>query len=404
METRKIIKVRKGKAPLEITKGSEIIYLTPEYLRRNAAPSYVPFSPNLVLVSDDDVLLLWDGSNAGEVFNSRAGALASTMVKLLFDPKRYHRNFIYYHFKYHEGFIKAQTNGSGIPHVDKEILNSIKILPFSYDVQKGLCKILAAVDACITQIRSVIKKQERIKIGMMLDLMNYGVDELGQLRSFEKHKFCLKNGINVPIEWDVDTINSRCLQSAFGPRFPGTFYSLSGTIGTLRTTDLDLEGNINYSTIPFAALNASDFSKHLLLENDLLITRSGTVGLVAVFKKQPFEVIPGAFLIRFRFDETILPEFLRYYFITEPGKRKLLEITEGGVQKNIRGSAVLKLYIPIPPKEEQRIIVNRLNEIENGLRKNFLSLTKFKSLKTGLMQDLLTGKVKVAESILNRVN
>ncbi|MDB5024285.1 MAG: Restriction endonuclease subunit-like protein [Mucilaginibacter sp.] len=404
MQVREIIKVRKGKAPLESAKGNEIIYLTPEYLRGNSAPNYVAYSNNLVLVSDDDVLLLWDGSNAGEVFNGKVGALASTMVKLLFDAKRYHKDFIYYHFKYHEAYIRAQTNGSGIPHVDKEILNGIQLLPFNYDVQKNLCEILASVDSCIIQTRSVIKKQERIKMGMMLDLLTYGIDESGQLRSFEKHKFNFKNGINVPVEWDVDTIDSRCLQSAFGPRFPGTLYSLSGTIGTLRTTDLDLEGNIDYSTIPFAALNPNDFSKHLLLENDLLITRSGTVGLVSVFKKQHFEIIPGAFLIRFRFNETILPEFLRYYFITEPGKRKLLDIAEGGVQKNIRGSAILKLNIPIPPKEEQQMIVNRLDEIENCLKQNHLSLAKLQSLKSGLMQHLLTGEVKVPESITNPVN
>lgn len=396
MKLEKVLKYKKGKSP---QKGQDednlILYLTPEYLRGNSIPNYIPEFPIKVEVNDGDLLLLWDGSNAGEFFKGKKGILSSTMVKFDFDKLEFNSEFLFYQLKAFEGYLKAQTNGSGIPHVDKEILLGLEIENLEKTEQTRIAEILITVDEAITHTEALIAKYQRIKTGLMQDLLTKGIDENGNIRSKETNKFMVKNGIEVPEEWEVDTIGNHCIRSAFGPRFSGTFYSISGNIGTLRTTDLDLEGNINYKTIPFANLNKTEFGSHLLEANDLLITRSGTVGIVSVFEKQNFDVIPGAFLIRFRLKPSIAPEFLRYYFRNEIGKRRLLDIAEGGVQKNIRGSSVLKLFVPIPKPIEQKKIMGMLDESDKLIKEHLLHLNKLQSLKTGLMQDLLSGRVRV---------
>ena len=83
---------------------------------------------------------------------------------------------------------------------------------------------------------------------------------------------------------------------AFGPRFSGSAYADDGNIATLRTTDLDDDGRISYETMPLANLDEDRFGSHLLAAGDLVITRSGTCGIAAVFDSFSIPVLPGAFL------------------------------------------------------------------------------------------------------------
>ena len=66
MKLEKVLTYQKGRAPQkEFTSDNLILYLTPEYLRGNDSPNFIPDFPSKVKVEDGDLLLLWDGSNAG---------------------------------------------------------------------------------------------------------------------------------------------------------------------------------------------------------------------------------------------------------------------------------------------------------------------------------------------------
>lgn len=77
--------------------------------------------------------------------------------------------------------------------------------------------------------------------------------------------------------------SSICLGSMFGPRFSSTLYNDDGNIASLRTTDIDNDGNVNLGNMPKALLEESKLSEHYLKQGDLVISRSGTIGLAAVF-------------------------------------------------------------------------------------------------------------------------
>jgi type I restriction enzyme S subunit len=74
----------KGKPPAQMPhSGSDVRpYLTPDYLRGKATVEHVRPSPNAVCVEAGETIVLWDGSNAGEVFRAREGVLASTMMRV----------------------------------------------------------------------------------------------------------------------------------------------------------------------------------------------------------------------------------------------------------------------------------------------------------------------------------
>ena len=69
--------------------------------------------------------------------------------------------------------------------------------------QTKIAEILSTVDQAIEQTEALIAKQQRIKTGLMQDLLTRGIDEDGNLRSEETHEFKDSPLGRIPVEWDV---------------------------------------------------------------------------------------------------------------------------------------------------------------------------------------------------------
>lgn len=158
---------------------------------------------------------------------------------------------------------------------------------------------------------------------------------------------------------------------------------------------MDDEGNISLETMPRAAIAPSSLSQHLLRPNDLLISRSGTCGIAAVFEGHDVETVPGAFLIRFRLHNPVISRFYRLYFNSSLGRPRLERLAVGGVQKNIKGSEVLSLLVPVMPADEAMLACERVSAMQESLGSYVEKGEKLRLLKAGLMEDLLTGRVRV---------
>jgi type I restriction enzyme S subunit len=293
--------------------------------------------------------------------------------------------------------FRNASQGSTFEAINSSELNRWPIeYPSSKPEQAKIAEILSTVDRAIEQTEALIAKQQRIKTGLMQDLLTRGIDEHGNLRSEKTHKF--KDSLlgRIPVEWEVADFESRIESSAFGPRFPATAYSEQGNLAMLRTTDLDQSGNIAYGQMPRANLEIKAFKPHFLKQGDFLITRSGTIGIPAVFSGFDVPVIPGAFLIRFRMKQKAATSaYWRAYFNWEKGGHRLVSQSEGGVQKNLRGSSVNKMHMAFPQVNEQKDVVSILDGFDSDIQIRQRYHFKLHSVKTALMQDLLTGKKRV---------
>jgi len=206
-QLRDIATFEKGKPPLHQPYfGSDAeLYLTPDYLRGRSAAVPVKASNNAVRALEGDTIVLWDGSNAGEFFRARTGILASTMSRIRHEDA-FEKEYFFYAVKNWEAFLKGQTSGSGIPHVDKEVLGQLEIIKFPKPEQTKIAEILSTVDRAIEQTEALIAKQQRIKTGLMQDLLTRGIDEHGNLRSEKTHKFKDSPLGRIPVEWEVKKI------------------------------------------------------------------------------------------------------------------------------------------------------------------------------------------------------
>jgi type I restriction enzyme S subunit len=170
--------------------------------------------------------------------------------------------------------------------------------------------------------------------------------------------------------WGDVAFGSLVSHSAFGPRFSGSAYANDGNIATLRTTDIDDDGRISYNTMPLAELDEGQFANHVLATGDLVITRSGTCGIAAVFEGFPLPVLPGAFLIRFRLKDCAESRFYRYYFNSPIGRQNILSVARGAVQQNLNITNVDTLCVPLPSLSEQRRIVGVLSTYDDLIENN----------------------------------
>ncbi len=106
-------------------------------------------------------------------------------------------------------------------------------------------------------------------------------------------------------------------------------------------------------------------------------------------------MILGAFLIRFRLNKYVNHELVRLAMMTPTAQSSMATMAAGGVQKNLSGTNLKKLLLPLPSLEEQDKIVSRYNHVLQSEKSSQGNLQQLEQLQRGLMQNLLTGKVRV---------
>lgn len=387
-QLRDVVTFEKGKPPAQQPYfGADAErYLTPDYLRGGNSAELVKPGANAIYVNDGDAIVLWDGSNAGEVMRGRSGVLASTMSRLSHGAE-FDRAYFFYAVKYWENYLKGQTSGSGIPHVDKEIFGKLTVIEFEKPEQTKIAEILSTVDRAIEQTEALIAKQQRIKTGLMQGLLTRGIDEHGNLRSEEA-------------DWNYTSVGRhlRTIEQGWSPDCENVS-AASGQWGVLKTTSVVWEG-FRYHENKLLPPHLKPRKRYEVKVGDVLMTRAGPnsrVGVVAfVYETQP-QLMLSDKLYRLIPDNSLDAEFLVLALASERTQRYLSTLKTGLAesQTNISQDIVRSLQIPLPCKKEQVQIAKTIRSARERLYSDVRLLAKMRLLKTALMQDLLTGKVRV---------
>jgi type I restriction enzyme S subunit len=90
-----------------------------------------------------------------------------------------------------------------------------------------------------------------------------------------------------------------------------------------------------------------------------------------------------------------LPEFYCRFLNSSKGKNQINKLQAGGAQQNLNVEMMKEILIPLPPLEEQKKIADILTSIDDSIQQEEKELEQTQNLKKSLMQDLLTGKVRV---------
>ncbi|MDD2469290.1 MAG: restriction endonuclease subunit S, partial [Desulfobulbus sp.] len=167
----------------------------------------------------------------------------------------------------------------------------------------------------------------------------------------------------IPTSWATAPLGQIYESSFYGPRFGKEEYVKEGGIPTIRTTDMTSVGQIVLRDPPHVRIeDQKKLALYAVKSNDLLLTRSGTIGMMAVFKGD-YSAIPSAYLIRFRFPPEVTADFYYLYLSSSFGHDMLgLSLRSIGVP-NVNAKSISKFPAPLPPLAEQRRIVAKVNQL-----------------------------------------
>ncbi len=311
-------------------------------------------------------------------------------------------DYIYYYLCYYFWAIGVVKTGSTFDTITKKTFDEISIsFPTTRIEQHKITTILSTIDSSIVQTEQLIAKYKKIKQGLMHDLLTYGIDQNGTIRNPQTHTFVGKNGMMVPEEWAVKTLE-RCAKINGRVGWKGYIVSDLRDFGALtlgamhidKANKLDLSNSVYLSHEKFV-----ESPEIMVKKGDVLVVQRGSIGKVVCIDKEIGEatINPSMILLN---NFTISSKYVYYFLISKEGQKQIEFSTSQTGVPMISQIQVKNFNIPIPAPIEQQKIVSILDQQESLIESEQTNLAKLQKLKQGLMQDLLTGKVRVKADIL----
>lgn len=122
---------------------------------------------------------------------------------------------------------------------------------------------------------------------------------------------------------------------------------------------------INYSTCVFVSKERYEMDNNIILKNnDVLITKDGTIGKVAIVHNLPGPATLNSGVLVVRPDNRFNKEYISYVFKGDPFSRFVEEVKTGVTVKHLNQAALLKFKIPVPLIKQQNEFASFLNQID----------------------------------------
>lgn len=274
------------------------------------------------------------------------------------------------------GGLVAST---ALPAIGSGELKSISFpMPTSRHEQQAIAAALSDADGVVAGLERVIAKKRLIKQGAMQDLLT-----------------ARRRLPGVSGEWDVASLGSLLRRSPSYGINAAAMPRGAGGFAYLRITDIADDGTVDPSGLPSVRESASD--DYLLSAGDIVVARTGaSVGKSHQFRDIGEPVIFAGFLIRLSPDETkILPSFLSQYMQTQKYWDWVRENSARSGQPGVNGQQLRTIMLKLPRIEEQQAIAAVLSDMDAEIQTLESRLTKARAVKEGMMQNLLTGRVRL---------
>lgn len=300
--------------------------------------------------------------------------------------------------------LTLQQQTTGIINLKFEEYLSAQIeIPKTIDEQQKLAQVLDTLDTAIHETEAIIAKLEAVKQGLLHDLLTRGIDANGELRppQAEAPHLYKQSPLGwIPKEWEAGTIGSYLngeqgiKPGPFGSSIKKESYSESGfkVYGQEQVIAGDQE--IGSYFVPLRKFQElQDFAVEV---GDVLISLVGTIGKVLVLKAPLALGLINPRLMRLRPVPSIAqPEFIGFLISSDAFVRQVIANAGGGTMPVINKRIIAAIRVPVVPLNEQREILKRKTAADQRIFCESAALEKLKAQKSGLMDDLLIGRVRV---------
>lgn len=303
-------------------------------------------------------------------------------------------------------FIETQKSGSTLPG-----LGEAKFVQFQFPLptikeQVLVSDVLDTLDTAIRETEALIDKLKAVKLGLLHDLLTRGIDPSGQLRPTQSEAPQLYKETPlgwIPREWEVAQLVS--LLADVDPAMRSGPFGSALLKEELVEIGLPLLGIDNVHTERFIAefkrcVTPEKFrqlSRYAVRPSDLMITIMGTVGRCCLVPDDLGLALSSKHTWTISLDQDRYSPFLAMLQVNYSPwvAQHFARDQQGGTMMAIRSDTLRSLLLPVPSLEEQHAIEVRLREVGNRIDAETAALEKMKLEKSALMDDLLTGRVRV---------
>lgn len=377
------------------------------------------------LLEENDLLIGMDGSLVGRNFALiKKDDLPCLLVQRVARLRA--RTTLHYEYLYHLiasdawlNYVDVVKTNSGIPHISNGDIKEFKV-PFHSPVsQQKIATILSTVDQLIEKTQTLIDKYTAIKQGMMADLFTRGIDlspgpdgrpesnpNYGQLRPPREQAPELYKETElgwVPKEWEVANLQNYAMPGVshlrtgpFGSALKGEHWRDEGTpvitIGSLGEGEF-IESELLYID-DYDAKRLVDFK---LKTGDVVFSRVADVGRSVVVTEDQEGWVMSSNLMRISLNRNeVRPNYLQYILASDTKIKKQIRCKVNAGGREVANSDILnRILFAIPKVLEQILIIEKVESVDSRICLEKVIIEKLTRQKKGLMQDLLTGKVKV---------
>ena len=144
----------------------------------------------------------------------------------------------------------------------------------------------------------------------------------------------------------------------------------NGIYKLLRITDIQ-NGDVNWETLPCCDIEVARANDYQIKKEDIFIARTGgTIGKSYRLREAKERIIFAGYLIRFQFVEQCFSSYVEKYLNSQLYWNEVAKKSAGTGQPNINGVSLSNLLIPVPPINEQKRIINKINKIFDFIETN----------------------------------
>ena len=190
---------------------------------------------------------------------------------------------------------------------------------------------------------------------------------------------------DIPQGWEWERWGNLSFSIQYGYNAPAED---TGDIRMVRISDIQ-KGNVLWATVPFCRICQNEIDTYLLKKNDILFARTGgTVGKSFLVNEVPYPSIYAGYLIRTRYSNMLSAQYMKYFMESELYWEQLRNGTIATAQPNCNGKTLAKMFLPVPPYNEQIRITDKLNHVLEHVRKYGVSQDRLDKLNIQIL-DLL---------------
>lgn len=316
------------------------------------------------------------------------GIMDSHLIRLRFDDKKIRPDYMLQLFSDQYHYLSDQTArlavGGIMDGLSVGIVSRLNVVyPESLEEQQKIIRTLSEVDCLITDLQKLIRKKKDIRQGTMQMLVTGKTRLDGYSGDWVKINLAKNSKLKARIGWQGLTTAE---------------YLDEGYSFLITGTDFD-DGRINWNGCHFVNYDRYVQDPNIQVTNgDLLLTKDGTIGKVAFVTdlKRPATLNSGVFLVK-PTTGAYTAHFMFYVLESSVFKEFLQQLSAGSTINHLYQKDLVKFDLFVPPtREEQEAIATILFDMDTDIHKLEEKLSKYQKVKQGMMEELLTGKVRLS--------